>query len=186
MVDRLYSATISAVPFSSVVGRSLTIEIEGIGVVAQLAIMVPQPHLDYRLVGNAVAKALTTHGCENGRITLVLPDAFKADAAAAILKARQIAAANQSDDSVTDIGPYTGEDDAGNVGVAPGQSDAEFRRNLRHWKEECGKLHSQIGLKNDVLTQALVQLQITRARMPRGKDQETLSRVIKRIKEATK
>lgn len=88
MVDRLYSATISAVPFSSVVGRSFTIQMAGVGVVAQLAIMVPQPHLDYRLVAEAVAKALTTHGCENGRITLVLPDTFKEDAAAAIAGGR--------------------------------------------------------------------------------------------------
>ncbi len=90
MVDRLYSATISAVPFSSVVGRSLTIQMEGVGVVAQLAIMVPQPHLDYRLVGDAVAKALTTHGCENGRITLVLPDTFKENAEAAVVNTRQM------------------------------------------------------------------------------------------------
>ncbi len=63
---------------------------------------------------------------------------------------------------------------------------ADLRRNLRHWKEECGKLHSRICLRNDVLTQALVQLQITRARIPRGKDQETISRVINQIKEVSK
>lgn len=89
MTDKLFSATISKVPFSSVVGGSLLIQIDGVGVVAQLAIMVPQPHLDYRLVADAVANALTTHGCEQGKLSLVLPETFKADAEAAILRSRQ-------------------------------------------------------------------------------------------------
>lgn len=86
MADTLFSATISKVPFSSIVGQSLLIQVDGVGVVAQLAIMVPQPHLDYRLVAEAVAKALTTHGCEQGKLSLVLPGTFKDDAASALIK----------------------------------------------------------------------------------------------------
>jgi len=88
MGDKLFSATMSSVPFSSVVGKSLTIQIEGVGVVAQLAIMVPQPHLDRRIVAEAVASALMRHGCEQGKITLVLPETFKDDAEAAIARSR--------------------------------------------------------------------------------------------------
>lgn len=89
MTDKLFPATMSSVPFSSVVGKSLTIQIDGVGVVAQLAIMVPQPHLDYRTVAEAVASALMQHGCEQGKVTLVLPETFKVDAEIAIARSRQ-------------------------------------------------------------------------------------------------
>lgn len=84
MTDKLYQMKVERVPYSSVVGQSLLIVADGVGVVAQLAIMVPQPHLDYKTVAEAVAKALTTHGAEQGNIDLVLPGDFKEAATAAL------------------------------------------------------------------------------------------------------
>lgn len=76
MTERLVQMKLSKVPYSSVVGSSLTITADGIGVVAMLMISVPQPHLGYKLISEAVAKALLTHGTERGNITLVLPNDF--------------------------------------------------------------------------------------------------------------
>ena len=77
MTDRLYQMKLERVPHSSVVGSSLTIIDDKLGIVAILMISVPQPHLDYKTVSEAVAKALVTHGTERGNITLVLPDDFR-------------------------------------------------------------------------------------------------------------
>jgi hypothetical protein len=84
MHDKLFQMELKSVPYSSVVGQSLCIVAEGIGVVAQLMISVPQPHLDYKTIAEAVAKALMTHGTERGTITLVLPGDFKETARRAV------------------------------------------------------------------------------------------------------
>lgn len=84
MTEKLYMMKLNKVPHSSVVGSSLTITCEGVGVVAMLIISVPQPHLDYKTVAEAVAKALMTHGTEHGNITLALPGDFKEAARAAV------------------------------------------------------------------------------------------------------
>lgn len=76
MTEKLFQMKLEKVPYSSVVGQSLTIVADGIGVVAMLSIRVPQPNLDYETVAKAVAKALTTHGTKQGNITLVLPEDF--------------------------------------------------------------------------------------------------------------
>lgn len=84
---KLYSGEVSAVPYSSVVGRSLTISIPGVGVTAMLIISVPQPHLDYKTVADAVCDALTTYGTSKGEVTLVLPHDFVEAARAHLSKA---------------------------------------------------------------------------------------------------
>lgn len=76
MADKLFQMKVEKTPYSSVVGQSLMIVADGVGVVAMLSVSVPQPHLDYETVAKAVAKALTTHGTKQGNITLVLPDDF--------------------------------------------------------------------------------------------------------------
>ena len=74
MAEKLYAMKIDQVPHSSVVGSSLKIVDPNMGIVAILAILVPQPHLDYQTVADAVAKAvLNGHVSERG-VTLVLPD----------------------------------------------------------------------------------------------------------------
>lgn len=78
MNSQLFQMKLEKVPYSSVVGQSLTISAPGVGVVAQLSIRVPQPHLDYKTVAEAVAKALMVHGTSHGDITLVLPPDFAA------------------------------------------------------------------------------------------------------------
>ena len=84
MAEKLYTMKLNKVPHSSIVGSSLTITCEGVGVVAMLIISVPQPHLDYKIVAEAVAKALMTSGILDGTIDLVLPDNFKEAARAAV------------------------------------------------------------------------------------------------------
>ena len=74
--ERLFQMKLEKVAYSSVVGSSLAIHADGVGMVALLMISIPQPHLDYKTVSEAVARALTTHGTEHGRITLVLPSDF--------------------------------------------------------------------------------------------------------------
>lgn len=77
MAEKLYTAMIDRVPHSSVVGSSIKVVMEGVGVVALLMISVPQPHLDYKTVADAVAKAiLNEHVSRRGTMTLVLPDDF--------------------------------------------------------------------------------------------------------------
>jgi hypothetical protein len=88
MTEKLFQMKISAVPYSSVVGSGLMVVADGVGVVAQLAIMVPQPHLDYKMVAEAVSKALLSHGTSKGNITLVLPETFVDDAQKAVAASR--------------------------------------------------------------------------------------------------
>lgn len=76
--ERLFQMKLEKVAYSSVVGSSLAIHADGVGMVALLMISIPQPHLDYKIVSEAVAKALTTHGTQQGHITLVLPSDFAA------------------------------------------------------------------------------------------------------------
>ena len=72
----IFVMQVERVPFSSVVGQSLTITHPDFGVVAQLSVRVPQPHLDYRTVAEAVATALTNSGVVKSKVTLVLPEDF--------------------------------------------------------------------------------------------------------------
>jgi hypothetical protein len=81
MASKLYSMKLNKTPYSSVVGQSMTIVHPTLGVVAQIAIMVPQPSLDYRSVAEAVADALMSGHVSKDGVTLVLPDGFKAGAA---------------------------------------------------------------------------------------------------------
>jgi hypothetical protein len=73
---RLFSMKLERVPYSSVVGQSLTITHPDHGVVAQLAIMVPQSGMDYRTVAEAVADALAAGHVSKDGVTLVLPVDF--------------------------------------------------------------------------------------------------------------
>lgn len=72
-VERLFGMKLRTASYSSVVGSALTIEDESGMVVAMLIISVPNPSLDYKTISAAVTKALTTHGTEQGKLTLVLP-----------------------------------------------------------------------------------------------------------------
>lgn len=69
----LYPMTIEKVPHSSVVGTSLKIVSKKHGVVAILAIMVPQPNLDYRTIADATASAILDGHVSARGCTLVLP-----------------------------------------------------------------------------------------------------------------
>ena len=80
MSEKLYSMELKPVPHSSIVGRSMMISTPGIGVVAQLMISVPQPHLDYKTVADALVKALMNGHVSGDGVTLVLPDTFGKEA----------------------------------------------------------------------------------------------------------
>ena len=84
MTEKLYSMKIDRVPYSSVVGSSLKIVADGVGVVALLMISVPQPHLDYKTVADAVTKAILNGHVSGNSVTLVLPEDFKEAAAKAV------------------------------------------------------------------------------------------------------
>jgi len=80
MTDRLFAMQLNVVPYSSVVGQSLTITHGKLGTVAQLIISVPQPHLDYKTIALAVVDALKRgHVSDNG-VTLILPENIIRDA----------------------------------------------------------------------------------------------------------
>lgn len=72
---KLFPAKFQKVAYSNIVGQSLTVEMDGIGCVAVVHIMVPQTRLDYRTVAESVADALTRH-LDRGAATLVLPEDF--------------------------------------------------------------------------------------------------------------
>jgi FlaG/FlaF family flagellin (archaellin) len=74
--EKLYAMTLAKVPYSSIVGQSMTISHPKFGVVAQLAIMVPQTRMDYRTVADAVADALIRGHVSKDGVTLVLPADF--------------------------------------------------------------------------------------------------------------
>ena len=74
MAEKLYSMKIDKVPHSSVVGSSLKIVDQKLGVVAIMAILVPQPSLDYKTVADAVIKAVLAGHVSQRGVTLVLPD----------------------------------------------------------------------------------------------------------------
>ena len=76
MPDKVHLMKIDQVPHSSVVGGSLNVVDPKLGVVAILAIMVPQPNLDYRTVADAVAAAILNGRASHRGITLVLPENF--------------------------------------------------------------------------------------------------------------
>ncbi len=84
MGEKLHQMKIDQVPHSSVVGTSLKIVAKDVGVVAMLAIMVPQPHLDYQTVADAVAKAILNGHVSGSGVTLVLPDDFIPNARKAV------------------------------------------------------------------------------------------------------
>lgn len=84
MTEKIHLMQIDQVPHSSVVGTSLKIVAKDVGVVAMLAIMVPQPHLDYRTVADAVAKAILNGHVSSKGVTLVLPEDFVPNAKAAV------------------------------------------------------------------------------------------------------
>lgn len=84
--QKLFSAKLHAVPFSSVVGSSLTLQIDGLGCVAMLMISVPQVHFDYQQVSEAVAEAIIRQ--TKGVVTLVLPEEFGDRARQELAKAR--------------------------------------------------------------------------------------------------
>lgn len=76
MTDKLYRMKLRQVAYSSIVGASLEISMDGVGVVALLPISVPNPTLDYKTVANAVAKAVMNGHVSREAVTLVLPEAF--------------------------------------------------------------------------------------------------------------
>lgn len=78
---KLFAMKLDQVPYSSIVGQSMTISHPEHGVVAQLAIMVPQGRMDYRTVAMAVADALTRGHVSKDGVTLVLPANFASTSA---------------------------------------------------------------------------------------------------------
>lgn len=94
-MKKLHQMTIERVPHSSVVGSSLKIVAKDVGVVAMLVILVPQPHLDYCTVADAVAGAILDGHVSRKGATLVLPDDFVPDARRAVARRPQAKTAGE-------------------------------------------------------------------------------------------